>query len=163
MKLIANVDKNFGIGYKNNLLVRIPADMKYFRATTTGNVVVMGRKTLESFPNQAPLPDRTNIVLTSNMDYTKKGAIIVHSEEELLDKLSEYNTDDVYIIGGESIYRQFLDRCDLAYLTKVDYGYEADAFFPNLDENEDWELLTESEEQTYFDVCYTFCTYRRKG
>ncbi|MBO6215246.1 MAG: dihydrofolate reductase, partial [Lachnospiraceae bacterium] len=131
MKLIANVDKNFGIGYKNNLLVRIPADMKYFRATTTGNVVVMGRKTLESFPNQAPLPDRTNIVLTSNMDYTKKGAIIVHSEEELFDKLSEFNTDDVYIIGGESIYRQFLDRCDLAYLTKVDYEYEADAFFPN--------------------------------
>lgn len=163
MKMIACVDANFGIGHNNNLLVRIPADMKYFRATTLGKVVVMGRKTLESFPNQAPLADRINIVLTHDQSYKKKDAIIVHSLEELEEKLKEYDTDEVFVIGGESVYRTLCDRCDTAYLTKVDYEYEADAFFPNLDKDDAWEMVAESEEQTYFDVCYAFCTYRKKA
>lgn len=162
MNLIACVDNNYGIGYNNNLLVRIPEDMKYFRSQTIGKVVVMGRKTLETFPNQAPLPDRVNIVLTHDTNYQKKNAIIAHSIDELTEILREYDSEDVYVIGGESIYRALCDRCNVAYLTKVDYEYEADAHFPNLDEDDSWELITESEEQTYFDVCYTFCTYRRK-
>ena len=105
MKAILSADRNWGIGNGNKLLVSIPSDMKFFRQTTTGKVVVMGRKTLESFPNGQPLKNRINIVLTGNKDYTAKGAVIVHSQEELLDTLKQYDTEDIYIIGGESVDR----------------------------------------------------------
>ena len=100
MKAILAADKNWGIGYNNHLLVSIPSDMKFFRQTTTGKVVVMGRKTLESFPNGMPLKNRTNIVLTGNQNYQVKDAIVVHSEDELMEELKKYDTDDVYVIGG---------------------------------------------------------------
>jgi dihydrofolate reductase len=162
MKLIVNADKNWGIGKGNELLVHIPSDMKFFRETTTGHVVVMGRKTLESFPNKMPLPKRTNIVLTKNKDYNAHGAIVVGSKEELLAELAEYDSDEIYIIGGESIYNMMLPYCDTAYVTKLDYAYDADTFFPNLDQMEDWEIVEESEEQTFFDIEFTFRTYKRK-
>lgn len=161
MNLIASADKNWAIGKNNELLIRIPDDMKQFRRKTTGNVVVMGRKTLESFPNQAPLKDRVNIVLTRNADYAVKGAVVVHSLEELQEELKKYQTEDIYVIGGDSIYAQLLDLCDTAYITKIDYAYEADAHLPNLEENPAWKLVEESEEQTYFDVIYTYQTYKR--
>lgn len=162
MKLIVNADKNWGIGKGNELLVHIPSDMKFFRETTTGHIIVMGRKTLESFPNQMPLPKRTNIVLTTNKDYNAHGAIVVGSKEELLSELKEYHSDEIYIIGGESIYNMMLPYCDEAYVTKLDYAYDADTFFPNLDEMEDWYLAEESDEQTFFDIEYTFRTYKRR-
>ena len=112
MKLIASADKNWGIGFKNKLLVSIPTDMKFFRQTTTGKIVVMGRKTLESFPNGLPLKNRTNIVLTGNKDYRVKDAVIVHTLEELQEELKRYQSDDIYVIGGERIYRQLLPLCD---------------------------------------------------
>lgn len=161
MNIIASADKNWAIGKDNQLLIRIPEDMKRFRQMTTGNVVVMGRKTLESFPNQAPLKDRVNIVLTRNPDYQPKGVVIVHSVEELQKELEAYDTNDVYVIGGDSIYSQLLDLCDTAHITKIDYAYAADSYFPNLEEKADWELVEESEEQTYFDVIYTYQTYKR--
>lgn len=108
MNIIVAVDKNWAIGCNNKLLVSIPSDMKFFRETTTGNVVVMGRKTLESFPNGMPLKNRTNIVLTGNRDYQVKGAIVVHSMEELLEELKKYNSEQIYVIGGDSVYRQML-------------------------------------------------------
>ncbi|SEJ09913.1 dihydrofolate reductase [Lachnospiraceae bacterium A10] len=162
MKLIAAVDNNWGIGNKNQLLVSIPEDMKFFRDQTTGNVIVMGRKTLESFPAGRPLPNRTNIVLTRNEDYEVRGAIVVHNEEELMEELKKYDSDDIYIIGGESIYNQFVDKCDLAYITKIDYEYEADAHFPNLDEKPNWKLVKLAEEETYFDVIYHFSIYQNQ-
>ena len=162
MKLIAAVDRNWKIGKNGRLLVSIPEDMKYFRNTTLGHVVVMGRKTLESFPGGKPLGDRVNIVLTRNRRYKVKGAVMVHSLEELEETLDGYDRDEVYVIGGEKIYRQLYDRCDTAYITKIDYAYEADATFPNLDEDAGWECVGESEEQTYFNLTYTFCTYRKK-
>lgn len=162
MNLIANVDKNWAIGKNNQLLVRIPADMKFFRETTTGKVVVMGRKTLESFPNGQPLKNRTNIVLTHDKNYRVKDAIVVYSMEELQEELEKYASGDIYIIGGESIYRQLVDACDVAYLTKVDYAYDADAYFPNLDEKPEWQVTQDSEEQTYFDLIYHFYKYERK-
>lgn len=162
MNLIANVDKNWAIGKNNQLLVRIPADMKFFRETTTGKVVVMGRKTLESFPNGQPLKNRTNIVLTHDKSYRVKDAIVVSSMEELQEELEKYASGDIYIIGGESIYRQFVDACDVAYLTKVDYAYDADAYFPNLDEKPEWQVTQDSEEQTYFDLIYYFYKYEKK-
>ncbi len=133
MKLIAAVDKNWAIGYKNQLLVSIPSDMKQFRQKTTGHIVVMGRKTLESFPGGLPLKNRRNIVLTSNRNYQVKDAVIVHSEEELKEELKKYDTDEIFVIGGESIYRMLEPLCDEAFITKIDHSYQADAHFPNLD------------------------------
>lgn len=161
MNLIAAVDKNWAIGKENRLLVSIPADMKFFRETTTGKVVVMGRKTLESFPNGLPLKNRTNIVLTTDASYQVKGATMVHSKAELDAELKKYNSEDIYVIGGESVYRMLLDECDTAHITKIDYAYEADAFFPNLDENPDWKIVADSEEQTYFDLEFYFLKYQK--
>lgn len=162
MKAILAVDKNWGIGYNNRLLVSIPSDMKFFRQTTTGKVVVMGRKTLESFPNGLPLKNRTNIVLTANPDYDVKDAVIVHSKDELLEELKKYNEDDIYVIGGESVYRMMLPYCDTVLVTKIDRAFQADTHFPNLDEMEEWTLTEESEEQTCFDLEFRFTKYERK-
>lgn len=163
MNMIVAVDRNWGIGLNNRLLVSIPADMKYFRKMTTGKVVVMGRKTLESFPNGLPLANRVNVVLTGNEGYHVKGACICHSAEEVLEELKKYRDEDIFIIGGESVYRQFLPYCDTVHVTKIDHTYQADAYFPNLDEDEEWVITADSEEQTYFDLEYTFLKYERKN
>ena len=162
MKLIAAVDKNWAIGYKNQLLVSIPSDMKQFRQKTTGHIVVMGRKTLESFPGGLPLKNRRNIVLTSNRNYQVKDAVIVHSEEELKEELKKYDTDEIFVIGGESIYRMLEPLCDEAFITKIDHSYQADAHFPNLDADPSWVLKEESEENTCFDLEYVFVIYERR-
>ena len=162
MNIIVAADSNWGIGKNNQLLVSIPADMKMFRQETTGKVVVMGRKTLESFPNGLPLKNRTNIVLTGNKNYKANGAIIVHTIEELLEEIKKYPSDEVYCIGGDSVYKQLLPYCDTAHVTKIDFAYEADSHFPNLDEMPEWKISAESEEQTYFDLEYTFVKYERE-
>lgn len=161
LNLIVAVDNNWAIGCKGRLLVRIPNDHKAFRRRTTGQVVVLGRKTLETFPQGMPLQNRTNIILSSNPDYRVKDAVIVHSEEELLEELKKYR-EEIYIIGGESVYRMMLPYCDAAYVTKIDQDYEADTYFPNLDEMDDWEITEDGEEQTYFDIAYRFVKYERK-
>lgn len=163
MNLIAAVDKNWGIGYENKLLVSIPDDMKFFREVTTGNVVVMGRKTLESFPGGSPLKNRTNIVLSRNPGFAPKGVIVVHDPEELKEELKKYDSSDIYVVGGESIFSLLLDWCDTAYITRIDYSYRADAHFPNLDERPEWEAVTASDEQTYFDLEYKFYKYRKNS
>ena len=161
MNLIVAVDKNWAIGKENKLLVSIPQDMKFFRETTMGKVVVMGRKTLESFPGGQPLKKRTNIVITRDKNYSIKDAIVVHSVEEALEELQKYNSEDIYVIGGESIYRQMLPHCDVAHVTKIDHAYEADTYFPNLDEKEEWLVTGISDEQTYFNLEYEFVRYER--
>ena len=162
MNLIVNVDKNWAIGYKGKLLVSIPEDMKFFRSETTGKVVVLGRKTLATFPGGLPLKNRTNIILTRNKDFTVKDAVVCHSVEETLEELKKYPSEDIYIIGGDTIYRQFLPFCDVAHVTRTELAYDADAWFPNLDEEPEWELTGQSEEKTYFDLEFTFCRYERK-
>ena len=161
MNLIVAVDKNWAIGKDNKLLVSIPQDMKFFRETTMGKVVVMGRKTLESFPGGQPLKKRTNIVLTRDKNYKVKDAIVVHGVEELLEELKNYDEKEIYVIGGESIYRALLPYCKVAHVTKIDHAYEADTYFPNLDEMDEWEVTGVSEEQTYFDLEYEFVRYER--
>ncbi len=161
MNIITAVDENWAIGNKNDLLIRIPADHKFFREETTGKVVVLGRKTLETFPQKQPLQNRTNIILSANLDYQVKGAVVVHSLEELREELQNYPTEDVYIIGGESIYKQMLPYCDVAHITKIDHAYAADAYFPNLDESKEWQITADSDEQTYFDITYAFVKYER--
>ena len=144
MNAIAAVDANWAIGNKNRLLTSIPADMKFFREKTMGHVVVMGRKTLESFPNGLPLKNRVNIVLTANRSYKVKDAIIVHTKEELLEELKKYDSNELYVIGGGSIYEMLIP------------------YFPNLDQMDDWEMTEVSEEQTCFDLEYVFAKYERK-
>lgn len=161
MNLIAAVDKNWGIGNKGKLLVTIPEDSQMFREETYGKVVVMGRKTLDSLPSKATLSERRNIVLTRDKNFTRKDAVVCHSVEEALEELKKYNTEDIYIIGGDAIYREFLPYCDTAHITKIDYKYEADTYFPNLDADSEWHITATSDEHTYFDICYEFVKYER--
>ena len=161
MQAIVAADNNWGIGYQNRLLVSIPSDMKFFRQKTTGNVIVMGRKTLESFPNGLPLKNRVNIVLTKNKNYQVKDAVIVHSEEELLEELKKYSSEKIYVIGGERIYKMMLSYCDTVYVTMIDREFQADTYFPNLDQMEDWKMTEEGEEQTCFDLEFAFTKYER--
>ena len=163
MKCIAAVDNNWAIGFKGKLLVSIPNDQKMFRNETSGKVVVLGRKTLETFPNGLPLKNRTNIILTHDPDYKAGDALIAHNDDELFALLKTYDSDDIYIIGGDSVYKRYYKYCDTAIITKIDQKYESDAFFPNLDEDEDWVLTAESEEMTYFSVEYTFREYKNKN
>lgn len=128
MNLIVAVDKNWAIGYKNDLLVKIPADQRFFREETTGKVVIMGRKTLESFPQKQPLKNRKNIVITKDRNYKVKDAVVVHSIEEALKEVEGVPTEDVYVIGGATIYEQMMQYCDVAHVTKIDYAYQADTF-----------------------------------
>ncbi len=162
MNIIASVDENWGIGLKGRLLVRIPADMKTFQQMTAGAVLVMGRRTLESFSNAQPLAGRVNIVLTRNPNWKVRNAILVHSVEETLERLDDYRDREVFVIGGESIFRQFLPFCDAAHITKIHQVFETDAFFPNLDLDPDWSVTNSSEEQTYFDLEYHFLKYERR-
>lgn len=162
MKCIVAVDQNWAIGKNNKLLVSIPADMKFFRETTAGGVVILGRKTLETFPGGKPLKNRINIVITKNKDYNVEGATVVHSIDEALKAAEAYNSDDVYVIGGDSIYRQMLPYCDTAIVTKIEFAYAADTYFPNLDQDDEWEMTATSDEQTYFDLEYAFTKYERR-
>lgn len=160
MHLIVAVDKNWAIGKNNKLMWSIPADMKYFRETTKGNIVIMGRKTLESFPQGQPLKNRVNIVITNNKEYKVKDVVVVHSIEEAIEEAKKYEGTP-YVIGGESIYRAMLPYCDTALITKIDHAFDADTYFPNLDEDEEWEMTKISEEQTCFDLEYYFTVYER--
>ncbi len=161
MNMIVAVDENWAIGNKGSLLVRIPADHKNFRNETIGKVVVLGRKTLETFPQKQPLGDRTNIILSRDTHYRAGDAIVVHSLEGLIKKLQEYDDKDIYIIGGASVYELMLPYVDTVHVTKIDHKYEADAYFPNLDESGEWEITASSDEQVYFDLTYRFLKYTR--
>jgi dihydrofolate reductase len=161
MNLIVAVDKNWAIGLNNKLLISIPADMRFFRDETSNKVVIMGRKTLETFPGGQPLKNRTNIIITRDKDFTVKDAIVVHSVEEALAEADKYKSEDVYVIGGATIYEQMLPYCNVAHVTKIDFAYEADTYFPNLDLLPEWKITQESEEQTYYDLEYAFYKYEK--
>lgn len=163
MNLVVAVDKNWAIGNRGQLLVRIPDDMKNFRSLTEGHVVILGRKTLATFPGGRPLKNRVNIVMTKKGIENHPDAVTAGSVGEVLDLVKQYKSEDVYVIGGTSVYEQLLPYTDTAYVTYIDYGYDADAYFPNLDRSDEWELTGESEEQTYFDVEYYFRKYERKN
>ncbi|MBQ7985770.1 MAG: dihydrofolate reductase [Clostridia bacterium] len=160
MKLIVAVSENWGIGKDNDLLFSIPKDMKFFRETTMGKTVILGRKNLESFPNAKPLPKRPNIILIRDKTFSCDGATVVNSIDELLALPIDFS--DAFVIGGEEIYRQLLPYCDLCYVTKVQETADADKFMVNLDELPEWELVSESEEIEDNGHTLTFCTYERK-
>ena len=161
MKAIVNVDKNWGIGIGNELLNPIPADMKFFRETTTGNVVVMGRKTFLSFPGPRALPKRVNIVITTDKEWNAPDVIVCHSVEELFEALKAYDTDSVFVIGGSSVYEQLVPMCDTVYVTKVETSKPADKFFPTLDAAASWKIDFEGEEQEHNGDKFRFLTYKK--
>lgn len=140
MTAIVCVSQNWGIGRDGALLFHISADHKRFRAMTLGKTVILGHKTLETFPGGRPLKDRRNIVL-SRRDLKLDGAEVAHSFAEA----AALGGDDAIVIGGASVYMALLDRCDRVYVTKVDADPDADSFFPNLDDNPDWRIDSESE------------------
>lgn len=160
MKLIVAVSENWGIGKDNNLLFSIPKDMKFFRETTMGKTVILGRKNLASFPGQKPLPKRTNIILTRDEGFACDGEVC-HSIAEVLAHPAV--NDDAFVIGGEEIYRQLLPYCDTCYVTKVKEVVPADKFMVNLDELAEWELTGESEEIEDNGHIIKFCKYERKS
>ncbi len=163
MNIIAAVDKKLGIGKNGGLLVSIPEDMKLFREETVGKVVVMGRKTFESLPQGLPLVERTNIVITTSEDFKHDNVYVCHSVDEVLNKVKDYPTEDVYVIGGASVYEQMLPYCDTIHLTKIDYTYDADTYFPDIFKDGVWQETARSDEKTYFDICYEFVRYQRKA
>ena len=162
MNLIVAVDKNWGIGRDGKLLASVPGDMKYFKEHTTGKVVVMGRKTLESMPGGKGLPNRVNYVLTHDAEYKAEGAIVVNSEEKLFAELDKYAADDVYLIGGASLYNKYYKMCDKLFITKMDADLNADAFIVNIDEDSDYFVASESEPQEENGIKYRFLVYERK-
>ena len=144
MKAIVAVDKNWGIGKKNDLLFSLPADMKYFREKTSGKVVVMGSNTLKSFPNGKPLKNRTNIVLFPGGEQ-RDDCIIVQSLDELKLELKKYNPEDIFIIGGAMFYKTMLPYCSEVLVTKVDADGGAEVFYENLDKMENWSCISSEE------------------
>ena len=161
---ILNCDKEYGIGKKNGLLFSLKEDMAFFRRTTLNHVVAMGENTLLSFPNQKPLKNRINIVLSADKDHNYEGVVNVHSFEEFLKIVAKYaQNEDVYIIGGASMYRQTLEYVDFVYLTKVDAIGGAEVFFVNIDEDPRFEIISESEPLQDGDYKIKFVTYRNKN
>ena len=145
-------------------MVSIPRDKKLFREETTGKVIIMGHNTLLSLPGSQPLAGRKNIVLSRDKSLSIKGATVLNSVDACIDYLRKNNIkdNDVFVIGGESVYNDFLPYCDVAHITYIDYEYEADRHFLNLDISNEWSLVLETEEETYFDIPYTFRLYKRK-
>ncbi|MBP7401764.1 MAG: dihydrofolate reductase [Clostridia bacterium] len=159
MNLIVSVDDRWGIGKGGGLLFRIREDMKRFRRLTVGRTVVLGRKTMDTFPDGKPLADRVNIVLTRSGTFRADGARICRSEAEVFRAIRDIPSDDVFIIGGESVYRLFLRFCRYAYITRVDGDFGADAFLPDLDKEPGWRVADPGEtmcdgERTYRWVLY---------
>ena len=164
MTAIAAVDENWGIGYKGDLLISLPEDQKgVFRKYTSGNTVVFGRKTLMTFPGERLLPKRVNVILTRNPDFEKEGAVILHDREELKEYEESHPEEKIFLIGGETVYKSMLDLCDEAIITYIHKKFTADAFFPNLDEDPEWELDHEEDEiMSEAGVSFNVRFYRRK-
>lgn len=161
MNAIVAVCNTWGIGCGGDLLHRIPGDMAFFRRTTRGKIVVMGRKTLNSLPGGRPLPDRKNIVLSRNPAFSAPGVITVHSLDQLRQVLAPCNTDEVYVMGGGDIYDLLLPYCKTAYVTHYETPglLEPDAFFPDISAMPEWALAERSPEEQEEETCYTFCRY----
>lgn len=158
MNMIVAVDRNWAIGKDGDQLVYIPADLKRFKALTMGHPVILGRKTLATFPGGRPLKGRRNLILSRNPAFAPEGAEVYPDIQALLAQAPE----DAFVIGGASVYRDLLERCDTVYVTKIDAEYPADCWFPDLDENPAWAVTEESEPQEHEGLSFRYVTYQRK-
>lgn len=163
MKLIVAVAKNWAIGYKGDLLFDLPDDMTFFKETTIDKVVVMGRKTLLSFPNGKPLKNRVNIILTRDKNFKEENCIVVNSFDELFEELKKYDEDNVFVVGGGKIYNDLYPYCSEALITKVDAIANADTFLHNFDDDLDWYLSYASEIHENNGYKFAFNTYKNKN
>ena len=158
MNLIVAVDRNWAIGKGGDQLIYIPEDLKRFKALTMGHPVILGRKTLATFPGGRPLKGRRNLILSRSSGFAPEGAEVYPDLESLLAAAPE----DAFVIGGASVYRDLLDRCDTAYVTKIDAEFPADCWFPDLDAHPDWEIAEESEPLDHEGTAFRYVTYRKK-
>ena len=158
MNLIVAVDQNWAIGKDGDQLVYLKEDLKRFRTLTSGHTVILGRKTLATFPGGRPLKNRRNLILSRNPQFQAEVAEVFSSVEELVQRAD----GDAFVIGGASVYEQLLPYCDTAYITKIHAGFPADTYFPDLDKSEEWEIVQESESLEQDGIAYHYVTYRRK-
>jgi dihydrofolate reductase len=158
MNLIVAVDRNWAIGKDGDQLVYIPEDLKRFRTLTMGHPVILGRKTLATFPGGRPLKGRRNLILSRTAGFAPEGAEVYSDTETLLEKAPE----DAFVIGGASVYQALLSRCDRAYVTKLDAAFPADCWFPNLDENPAWAVGETSAPMEHDGLTFRYVTYERK-
>lgn len=164
MNAIVVVDRSWAIGRDNALLFSLPTDMKRFRTLTTGGTVILGRKTLDTFPGGRPLPNRRNIVVSRNPDFAREGTEVVPSTQAALELAAGEDPDKLWVIGGGSIYTALLSRCKRVYLTQVDAQAEdADTFFPNLQKLPAWEVEHTSDPITENGLTYRFVEYLNKN
>lgn len=157
MNLIVAVDQNWAIGKDGDQLVYLKEDLKRFRTLTSGHTVILGRKTLATFPGGRPLKNRRNLILSRNPQFQAEGAEVFASVEELVQQAD----GDAFVIGGASVYEQLLPYCDTAYITKIHAAFPADTYFPDLDKSEEWEVIEESESLEQDGIAYHYVTYRR--
>ena len=162
MNIIAAADLNWGIGKDGDLLDHIPEDMKFFREKTVGKAVIMGKKTFLSFPDQKPLPKRLNIVLTHDESFCADGVTVCKSIEDAIARAkTEYKDEDIFFLGGESVYKEAAKFCVTAYITKIDKEYDADRFLLNFDELNDWYIAGEEMIKTEKGIYITLVTYKK--
>lgn len=157
MNVIVAVDQNWAIGKDGDQLVYLKEDLKRFRTLTSGHTVILGRKTLATFPGGRPLKNRRNLILSRNPQFQAEGAEVFSSVEELVQKADK----DAFVIGGASVYEQLLPYCDTAYITKIHAAFPADTYFPNLDKSEEWKVREESESLEQDGISYHYVTYSR--
>ena len=157
MNLIVAVDQNWAIGKDGDQLIYIPEDLKRFKALTMGHPVILGRKTLATFPGGRPLKGRRNLVMSRNPDFVPEGAEVYPDEESLLAAAPE----DAFVVGGASVYEALLSRCDTVYVTKIHRAFPADRYFPNLDRDPAWTVTEESETLDYQGTAFHYATYKR--
>ena len=160
MIAIVAVDKNWGIGKDGEQIVYIAEDLKRFKAFTTGNTIILGRKTMLTFPGSKPLKNRRNLILSRNPDFQPEGAEVFPGLEELMEKVTD--PENTYVVGGASVYHTMIGQCDRAYVTKIDAEYPADCWFPNLDEDPNWVVESEGEWLEQEGVRFRYVNYRRK-
>jgi len=161
VNLIAAVDNEWGIGNNGDLLIRIGDDLQEFKRLTMYKTIVLGRKTLSTFPRGEALKNRTNIILSHNADFKPDNALVYNSLQPLLDELKKYNSKDIFVVGGESVYNLMLPYCDTAYITKIDMSFEKDSWIPNLDIDSNWSIVDVGDERESEGVRYHFTKYQR--
>ena len=159
MIAIVAVDKNWGIGKDGEQIVYIPGDLKRFKDFTTGNTIILGRKTMYTFPGGKPLKGRRNLILSRTAGFAPEGAEVFPGLEELMEQVTD--PDNTYVVGGASVYHTMIGQCDRAYVTKIDAEYPADCWFPNLDEAPDWVVESEGEWMEHEGVRFRYVNYKR--
>ena len=158
MNVIVAADENWAIGKNGDQLVYISEDLKRFKALTLGHPVILGRKTLATFPGGRPLKGRRNLILSRNPDFAPEGAEVFRDMEALLAEAP----GDAFVIGGASVYQALLDQCDTAYVTRIEKAFpEADCWFPDLNRRPEWRVVEEGPEQESGGVKFRYVTYQR--